>query len=153
MARPRGLSPEATLISQLDGCPERTVSDLDATVFGAKIEIAHITVFNLFVQETLGLNGEQQEWPAGQVGPRRIPDRILTDEHFKKFNLLGFRTYWHTRQTRNDVPGVDLTGVPSPYAWWTPTFEEGNRLEDMEEDAKLLKNLILNAASSLGRVA
>lgn len=34
--------------------------------------------------------------------------------------------------------------------WRTPTFEEENRLEDMGEDEKLLKTLILDAASGLG---
>lgn len=68
-------------------------------MYGQRIRPEHVKLANLFA-EGKGFTGllrqEEMLWSGG-------------------ISLTGFKRYWDEKKRTNDVPGVDLRGVPSPF--------------------------------------
>lgn len=43
------------------------------------------------------------------------------------FHKAAFREFWDAKKKESAVLGMDLTGIPSPYAWEDKPRNEGNR--------------------------
>lgn len=94
-------------------------------VFGEPILKEHAKVVNLFVEETDVVNA----WYIPGVG-------------YKTYNRDVFRKFWEDKKRENDVPGVDLSGVPSPYAWMDKPRDEDRFVKNFAEYEKLLEEAV-----------
>lgn len=94
-------------------------------VFGEPIRAEHVKVVNLFVNETSVLTA----WYVPGVG-------------YKTYNRDVFRKFWEDKKRENDIPGVDLSGVPSPYAWMDKPREENKFVKNFAEYESLLEEAV-----------
>lgn len=51
------------------------------------------------------------------------------EQAMKVFHKAGFREFWDVKKKENILPGMDLAGVPSPYAWEDKTRNEDKYME------------------------
>lgn len=94
-------------------------------VFGEPILAEHVKVVNLFVRET----NVQNAW------------HIVGTGH-KTYNRDLFREFWEDMKRENAIPGVDLSGVPSPYAWMDKPREEGKYVHEFAAFERLLEEAV-----------
>lgn len=118
---PRTLPTQAANIQQ-SGTPGTQVL---VHVFGEPIRAEHVKVLNLFVEESRVVNG----WYIPGIG-------------YKTYNRDVFRRFWEDKKRENDIPGVDLSDVPSPYAWMDKPREEKNYVKNFGEYDKLLEEAV-----------
>lgn len=67
-------------------------------MYGQRIRPEHVKLANLFAEEKgfAGFRRQEMLWSSG-------------------INVTEFKRYWNEKKRTNDVPGVDLRGVPSPF--------------------------------------
>ncbi|KAI7789167.1 mynd finger family protein [Diaporthe eres] len=91
-------------------------------MYGEPIPVEHIKMFQLFCKETdvMNLGGKPKQ-------------------AIKVFHRAAFREFWDAKKKENAIPGMDLAGIPSPYAWKDKPRKEDNYIEDSEERAEYEK--------------
>lgn len=94
-------------------------------VFGEPIRAEHVKVVNLFLAET----DVAKAWYMPGGG-------------YDTYNRDEFQKFWEDRKRENDVPGVDLTDVTSPYAWMDRPREEDKFVENFAEYESLLEEAV-----------
>lgn len=91
-------------------------------MYGEPIPVEHIKVFQLFCKEkdvmNLGMNLQQ----VSEVS-----------------NKAAFREFWDAKKKENAIPGMDLTGIPSPYAWEDKPRKEDDYVQGSEQRAEYEK--------------
>lgn len=91
-------------------------------MYGEPIPVEHIKMFQLFCKEkdvkNLGMNLQQ-----------------VSDV----FSKAAFREFWDAKKKENAIPGMDLTGIPSPYAWEDKPRKEDDYVQGTEQRAEYEK--------------
>lgn len=93
-------------------------------MYGEPIPVEHIKMFHLFCKETDVMNLRED--------PRQA---------VKVFHKAAFIEFWDAKKKENATPGMDLTEIPSPYAWKDKPRNEDKYVEDSRERAKYEKLL------------
>ena len=94
-------------------------------MYGEVISVEHIKMFWLFCEETDVMN----LWYK--------PQQVV-----RVFHEAAFREFWGVKKKENAIPGMDLSEVPSPYAWQKKAGRENSYLEysqELEKYERLLK--------------
>ncbi|KAH8767468.1 hypothetical protein F5883DRAFT_671071 [Diaporthe sp. PMI_573] len=95
-------------------------------VFGEPIRLEHVKVFNLFYD-----HAQPDNWYVPGTG-------------YKTFNRDAFRKFWDNKKAENNIPGVDLSDVPSPYAWVDKPRQEDKYVEGFAEWERFLRDTVID---------
>lgn len=93
-------------------------------VFGEPIRMEHVKVFNLFYD-----HAEPYRWYVPGTG-------------YKTYNRDVFRKFWDDKKIENNIPGVDLSDVPSPYAWMDKPRQEDKYVEGFARWEHFLRDTV-----------
>lgn len=93
-------------------------------VFGEPIRMEHVKIFNIFLD-----CADLDHWYVPGTG-------------YKTFNKDLFRKFWDDEKAKNNVPGVDLSNVPSPYAWMDKPRQEDKYVEGFAKWERFLRETV-----------
>lgn len=117
------LNPDPRVAANIEMCrPPGTVILVHA--FGEPILKEHLQFFNWFYRQA-----NLHDWWRPGFGK-------------KTFNRELFRKFWADKKRDNDIPEVDLTDIPSPYAWLDKPRQEDKYVEGFAQFERMLADAV-----------